>query len=69
MKSVSLFSRGTVLNKLKQSRINIMRGTKGATTFPNRNRLVGKCSCARCSSHNIYIYIYMQLNSVPYLKV
>ena len=33
-KSASQFSRGTVLNTLKQSRINIMRGKKGATTFP-----------------------------------
>ena len=28
-KSASRFSRGTVLNTLKQSRINIMRGKKG----------------------------------------
>ena len=33
-KSASRFSRGTVLNTLKQSRINIMRGKKDATTFP-----------------------------------
>ena len=35
-KSASRFSRGTVLNTLKQSRINIMRGKKDATTFPNK---------------------------------
>ena len=32
-KSASRFLRGTVLNTLKQSRINIMRGKKDATTF------------------------------------
>ena len=47
MKSASRFSRGTVLNTFKQSRINIMRGKKDATTF----------SCVLFSSHNIYIYI------------
>ena len=52
-KSASRFSRGTVLNTLKQSRINIMRGKK------ERNRLVGKCSCVLFSSHNIYICIYI----------
>ena len=35
-KSASRFSRGTVLNTLKQSRINIMRGKKDATTFPDK---------------------------------
>ena len=35
-KSASQFSRGTVLNTLKQSRINIVRGKKDATTFPNK---------------------------------
>ena len=35
-KSGSRFSRGTVLNTLKQSRINIMRGKKDATTFPDK---------------------------------
>ena len=35
-KSASQFSRGTVLNTLKQSRINIMRGKKDATTFPDK---------------------------------
>ena len=35
-KSASRFSRVTVLNTLKQSRINIMRGKKDATTFPNK---------------------------------
>ena len=33
-KSASRFSRGTVLNTLKQSRINIMRGD--ATTYPDK---------------------------------
>ena len=31
--SASRFSRGTVLNTLKQSGRNILRGTKDATTF------------------------------------
>ena len=35
-KSASRFSRGTVLNTLKQSRINIMRGKKDGTTFPDK---------------------------------
>ena len=35
-KSASRFSRVTVLNTLKQSRINIMRGKKDATTFPDK---------------------------------
>ena len=35
-KSASRFSRGTVLNTLKQSRINIMRGKNDATTYPNK---------------------------------
>ena len=35
-KSASRFSRGTVLNTLKQSRINIMRGKKDVTTFPDK---------------------------------
>ena len=35
-KSAGRFSRGTVLNTLKQSRINIMRGKKDATTFPSQ---------------------------------
>ena len=35
-RSASRFSRGTVLNTLKQSRINIMRGKKDATTFPDK---------------------------------
>ena len=35
-KSASRFSRGTVLNTLKQSRINIMRGKMDATTFPDK---------------------------------
>ena len=36
-KSAGRFSRGTVLNTLKQSRINIMRGKKDVTTFPPLN--------------------------------
>ena len=35
-KSASRFSRGTVLNALKQSRINIMRGKNDATTYPDK---------------------------------
>ena len=35
-KSASRFSRGTVLNTLKQSRINIMRGKKDVSTFPDK---------------------------------
>ena len=35
-KSASRFSCGTVLNTLKQSRINIMRGKKDVTTFPDK---------------------------------
>ena len=35
-KSASQFLRGTVLNTLKQSRINIMRGKTDATTFPDK---------------------------------
>ena len=35
-KSASQFSRGTVLNTLKQSRINIMRGKNDATTYPDK---------------------------------
>ena len=34
--SVSRFSRGTVLNTLKQSGINILRGKKDETTFPDK---------------------------------
>ena len=55
-KSASRFSRVTVLNTLKQNRINIMRGKKDATTFPDKPV---SCSCALFSSHNIYIYIYI----------
>ena len=43
--SASRFSRGTVLNTLKQRGINILRGTKDATTFS-----LGKCSCVLFSS-------------------
>ena len=35
-KSASRFSRGTVLNTLKQSRVNIMRGKKDVTTFSDK---------------------------------
>ena len=35
-KSAGRFSRGTVLNTLKQSRINIMRGKNDATTYPDK---------------------------------
>ena len=35
-KSAGRFSRGTVLNTLKQSRINIMRGKKDVTIFPDK---------------------------------
>ena len=35
-KSASRFSRATVLNTLKQSRINVLRGKKDATTFPDK---------------------------------
>ena len=35
-KFASRFSRGTVLNTLKQSRINILRGKKDVTTFPDK---------------------------------
>ena len=35
-KSAGRFSRGTVLNTLEQSRINIMRGKKDVTTFPDK---------------------------------
>ena len=35
-KSASQFLRGTVLNTLKQSRINIMRGKNDATAFPDK---------------------------------
>ena len=35
-KSAIRFSRGTVLNTLKQSRINIMRGKNDATTYPDK---------------------------------
>ena len=35
-KSASRFSSGTVLNTLKQSRINIMGGKNDATTFPDK---------------------------------
>ena len=35
-KSASRFSRGTALNTLKQSRINIMRGKNDATTYPDK---------------------------------
>ena len=39
-KSASRFSRGTVLNTLKHSRINIMRGKKGfGITFGTADRL------------------------------
>ena len=34
--SASRFSRGTVLDTLKQSRINIMRGKNDATTYPDK---------------------------------
>ena len=35
-KSATRFSRGTVLNTLKQSRVNIMRGKNDATTYPDK---------------------------------
>ena len=35
-KSASRFARGTVLNTLKQSRINTMRRKKDAITFPDK---------------------------------
>ena len=35
-KFASRFSRGTVLNTLKQNRINIMRGKNDATTYPEK---------------------------------
>ena len=41
MESASRFSRGTVLNTLKQSGMNILRGKKEVHSDP-LNRLVGK---------------------------
>ena len=55
-KSASRFSCGTVLNTLKQSRINIMRGKKG-----RKIGLSGNVVASLFLSHNIYIYIYMSL--------
>ena len=40
--SASQFSRGTVLNTLKQSRINILRGKKDATTFSRQACFVNR---------------------------
>ena len=56
-KSASRFSRGTVLNTLNLSRINIMRGKKGRNYISH----FGKCSCVLFSSHNIYIYTYIYI--------
>ena len=56
-KSASRFSRGTVLNTLKQSRINIMRGKKGRKTG-----LSGNVVASLFLSHNIYIYIYIYMS-------
>ena len=40
--SASRFSRGTVLNTLKQSGINILRGKKDATTFSRQACFVNR---------------------------
>ena len=58
-KSASRFSRGTVLNTLNQSKINIMRGKKDATTFPILGNVV-----ASLFPLIIYIYIYIYLLDV-----
>ena len=72
-KSASRFSRGTVLNMLKQSRINIMRGKKGSNfisrqaCFVNRFKAIhetglsGNVVASLFPSHNIYIYICIYL--------
>ena len=48
--SASRFSRGTVLNTLKQSGINILRGKKDTTTFSRQACFV-----------DLYIYIYIYI--------
>ena len=67
-KSSSRFSRGTVLNTLKQNRINIMRRKKGRNyisrqaCFVNRETgLLGNVVASLFPSHNIYIYIYVYI--------
>ena len=40
--SASRFSHGTVLNMLKQSKINILRGKKDATTFSRQACFVNR---------------------------
>ena len=54
-KSASRFSRGTVLNTLKQSRINITRGKKDATIY--------------ILYIYIYIYIYMYICMYIYIYI
>ena len=56
-KSASRFSRGTVLNTLKQSRINIMRGKKDATIYILYIYIY------------IYIYIYMYICMYIYIYI
>ena len=56
-KSAGRFSRGTVLNTLKQSRINIMRGKKDVTTFPDKP-VSWIASLFRGLIIFIYIYIF-----------
>ena len=58
-KSASRFSRGTVLNMLKQSRINIMRGKKG------RNYISRQACFVNCFTL-IYIYIYIYTHTNDY---
>ena len=61
-KSASRFSRGTVLNTLKQSRINIMRGKKGRKTG-----LSGNVVASLFLSHNIYIYTFIYIYIYIYI--
>ena len=53
-KSASLFSRRTVLNTLKQSRINIMRGKKGRNYISRQACFVNRFTLQGFK----YIYIY-----------
>ena len=75
-KSSSRFSRGTVLNTLKQNRINIMRGKKGRNyisrqaCFVNRETgLLGNVVASLFPSHNIYMYIYIVIYIYIYIYI
>ena len=67
--SASRFSRGTVLNTLKQSGINILRGKKDATTFSRQAWFVKRFTKQACREnvvasffpHKIFTYTYIYI--------